>query len=1033
MRLHLLTALILTGTCAVAEPPPVPTTARLEVVLDGAVWPGEPGSDPTKPQPLSLRLARNHGRWERVVGAAARSANKTDQHGRALELAIDDRQAKVSVTLQEEPAPWDPPRDWNRYQVTLTRAADGTYTGTWMGAYHGQAGQGKAVGTVLPVTEAPGAVPAADERPRLLFRKRDLPALKAKAATPWGQREVQRLRAVAQGRGGPGTEGPTARAMALGLLYQLTGEKALADQGRKLLLADLPNWYNVSQVHGAAACVSQGTMAYDLLAETGDPAWRAAMQGMLRVKMNYLYYPPSGGFNDNDGSNWSGMFRSAMGMAALGLLADGPAPDQKPLEAPAITALPAMADLPVEGMVVTALEPGKAIGTWLHAGPFDVERDTPVLATIGGAAARPKTGMVVTYTNRAGASASCTFAPLPATCRISKEMADKYRLPALEGGLDYAAVSGRKYLTTHLLSTVLEVAQAGTYQIQHYSKKIDRLGLHLDGRTVTSGQVVQLAAGRHLLVMEAAIGVCGNWEFMESYLRFQPLTPAEAGAWLATAKREYEHVQAVRAIDREENADTEARRWLAVAELRQSNFADIAFGDAGWNGEGEAYTQHALRTALCFEHAFLNATGRRLSASANLPATFSLYVAKTVFRADGADMPSYGPGGGPLGVDNWARGFALVEPRYREVCRQAWDRTTALAETGKFQNPTALISDLDACSAAFRFVNHPGTEPATVDVAGVVPRVLVDRRKGGFVFRNAWKDDDDSVATLLIDHAKIQAGWNGPDYGDIRWYALGTVWAERGIPWGNGINLRRAEKDGTYPDLRQFGSVVSVPGCKIAQAGTPAPKTGRAALIAANVAADGSGVVDVDLSGCYVGAVEVEVPGQTKKKSEVKDLGIRARRSVAVDYSGAAGVPALMAVADRLTGTKGDETWQFCTAAEHKITTDATGFTITAANGATLRGTVVAPAIPTITVVSAKFSHEANYHGSHDQVWLTRQVIRVQGAGSLFVVVMTVQKGAAPAVAVDGTKAKVGAQTIAWDGTTLKLEKLAATSAIQAP
>jgi hypothetical protein len=475
----------------------------------------------------------------------------------------------------------------------------------------------------------------------------------------------------------------------------------------------------------------------------------------------------------------------------------------------------------------------------------------------------------------------------------------------------------------------------------------------------------------------------------------------------------------VRAIDREDRADTEARRWLAVAELRQSNFADIAFGDAGWNAEGEAYTQHALRTALCYEHAFLNAIGRRLSASVNLPATFPLYVAKTVFRAEGADMPSYGPGGGPLGVDNWARGFALVEPRYREVCRQVWDRTLALAEAGKFWNPTGLISDLDACSAAFRFVNHPGGEPLAVDPATVLPRTLVDRQRGGFVLRNAWQDDDDSVATVLVDHAKVQAGWRGPDFGDIRWYALGTVWAERGIPWGNGINLRRAEKDGSYPDVRQFGSVVSVPGFKLAQGGTPALPTGRAALVGATLANDGSGVVNVDLSGCYVGVEETEGARRTR----AKDVGVRALRSVAVDHSGAAGVPALLAVADRLTGTKGDETWQFCTAAEHQITTDATGFTITAANGATLRGTVVAPATPTLSVESVKFSHEANYHGSHDQVWLTRQVIRVKGAGGLFVVVMTVQRGAAPDVKVESFKARVGGQAVIWDGKSLVLDK----------
>ena len=63
--------------------------------------------------------------------------------------------------------------------------------------------------------------------------------------------------------------------------------------------------------------------------------------------------------------------------------------------------------------------------------------------------------------------------------------------------------------------------------------------------------------------------------------------------------------------------------------------------------------------------------------------------------------------------------------------------------------------------------------------------------------------------------------------------------------------------------------------------------------------------------------------------------------------------------------------------------------------------------------------HEINYHGRHSQTDLARQVIELPG-GETYLVVMTVQPGPAPAVAVKGegsaAKATVGGRVVSFDG-----------------
>ena len=244
------------------------------------------------------------------------------------------------------------------------------------------------------------------------------------------------------------------------------------------------------------------------------------------------------------------------------------------------------------------------------------------------------------------------------------------------------------------------------------------------------------------------------------------------------------------------------------------------------------------------------------------------------------------------------------------------------------------------------------------------------------------------------------------------------------MPWGNGVSTRKKLADGTFPDLRVAGSVVLVPEAPMTVE-SAGPADGRARLLSVQTDPDGSGIVRADLSGCYTGTEELaDVAG--RPKCVVRDLGIRAVRSIAVDHSGKTGVPVLVVVADQLTGTKTNNVWQLCTAPEHDVAVADNTFTIRAKNGATLRGTVVTPAPPVIKVEPARFVHEINYHARHRHAEFTRQVIRVSG-GETFLVVLTVQTGEAPAVKRDGGKITVGGKALTFDGEQILTEEIGRT------
>ena len=173
---------------------------------------------------------------------------------------------------------------------------------------------------------------------------------------------------------------------------------------------------------------------------------------------------------------------------------------------------------------VAKLESGKTPNRWLYAGPFFVDEKTDVFREQGGAgAARPGAGLKVAYTDTDGKPAVAVFASLDAQHVIDAKYAQALRNPRLEGGVNFATASGRKYNTTSYAYTVLDVDRPRAYRVEIHHGRVKNTDVYLAGQRLKDQAVVQLSPGRFPLMIRAAIATCGNWEPIEVAVQFREL------------------------------------------------------------------------------------------------------------------------------------------------------------------------------------------------------------------------------------------------------------------------------------------------------------------------------------------------------------------------------------------------------------------------------------------------------------------------------------------------------------------------------
>jgi hypothetical protein len=206
----------------------------------------------------------------------------------------------------------------------------------------------------------------------------------------------------------------------------------------------------------------------------------------------------------------------------------------------------------------------------------------------------------------------------------------------------------------------------------------------------------------------------------------------------------------------------------------------------------------------------------------------------------------------------------------------------------------------------------------------VLPKTAQDMQKGFFVFRNTYKDATDCLATVYLHREAVRASWQCEP--SIHIWGLGGKWLS------------------FDPSRKSVGT-----------------RGQGAELVHAALLKGGSGAV-------------------TAKA----DTGAFA---FAVDYSGAADVPAAYVLVDNIEKP-------LTMVANAKITIAADGRSFTLSNDAataTLHATLLAPA-------GAKCIADKN-------------ILTLPGKSRL---VMTLQAGDAPAVAAEGDAFKIGKQVIRW-------------------
>jgi hypothetical protein len=986
-------------------------------------------------QGLSLVLERAEGRWIPLVG----DAEQCRCFG-LIEEAKDGR-LKVTVLIDAMSRKNNLFKTQNRtslttYTLELT-GLDKTVKGTWKSTHGG----GAVSGRILP-RPAVGTPAATGEHPRFLLRSADLAALKAKAATSWGQAMVKALDQ-------PEAWSRSSRAVGLGLLYRITGEKRYAREAQALIQTDIASgwWDVIGPIHDPPHKILEAVYAWDLIHDACDEDFRRELPRLARRNLRFMddFCDILRG-NGHPHSNWSAQFMSGLGLAALACLADPADPDPAPE-----TGIPSITPptTPPEGLPVLPFDgPKNQTTRWLVAGPFDMGLGHDGLASLGGEAkavirdglkfplkvkanesreVNDKDGLhyiqmkntrppIHWYTYRGDDLQPLTkeiegvFRPFPA-----QWICGETTYAGAPGWMDLRIASGFRSYRTFYLAAALEVPSATTVIVRFQNQQRDRPRVWISGRMVRVNDMVTLAPGIHPVIYPLTyttfIASHGRDQAIYDSFQLVPATSEQVDQLRRHRQciRDF-HDLASKTLAGTSYADFWPHLWLAYARAKMDQWCRNAISEGGWNIAGDCYSIPSLQALGPFAHAYATSTGAGLASPGNLGQVLPHQVHKTVFAADRAFAPPFGRGGGPYGPMIYARCFSFVDTGLKPAVGWAAHRTLELAQAGKLASENLVVADLDPLSAAFALVQWPLPE-AVKPPQGILPLAVA-----AWTFRNRFQDGEDAVAMI--------AGWIHPggDWGDVvsgewRLSALGHDWAMR----GGSVSRDEAFHNIVFPAMQYDGKSTVWRQVLYREAGgsaAGAPGTVRLQMHTMGKNGDAGPVIGSrsflsDFSGACGAPVLVvlrdrvpPVPPPPPKKDDVQDLD-KSDKELGdnADLLGSVGKPVKPPTfAER---NQHLHRWMMVTDPAHQVTVRPDGFTLTAKDGTTLVATVLSPAKPRIHHEPAGISMELNYRYDHRGGPTPRTAIQVAGDGP-FLVAMTVQKGQAPKVALAGDRLSIG-------------------------
>jgi hypothetical protein len=942
------------------------------------------------------------------------------------------------------------------YVLTLRPTADGTIGGEWTDK---TAGKGAITGRLLPMPRAAKPAPAPGEHPRFLLRADGLPALKTKAATPFGQSLAKHMDKVSWSRSG--------MAVGLATLYRISGDKSYAARAQELVRQDIRGgfWDVIGPIHDPPHKVMEAVYAWDLIHDACDPEFTKELMARLRPAMRFMcdFCDVDRG-NGHPHSNWSAQFQTGVGMAALALLAD-PSDYKEPDPIVGIRALSPPSEPIHESVPVFPWDADATnLTRWLVAGPFDIGLGNDGLKEIGGAA-RAKVHDGLRFPIMVKEKESREVNDMDGVHYIQQKNAKTFqwghvkgddgqpltkkaegvfrKFPAewicsptayagWPGSMDLRTASGYRSYRTFYVAAALKVPEAVTAIVRFQNQQRDDPCVYIAGAKFRVNDVVRLEPGvypvMHPVTYTTFLGSHGRDEAIYHGFSLQPAQPDQIAKMTNHRKAVADFTKRCReTLDGTPYADFWPRLWLACSRAMMDSWVTHAVSEGGWNIAGDCYTLPSLQSLAPYAHAYANAVGFTLGSPGHLDAVLPHQVHKTVFDANRAFAPAFGRGGGPYGPMPYARCFSFVDEKLKPAVGWAAHRTLELARAGNLKSENLVVDELDPMSAAFALLNWPLPEQCKPP-EGILPLTAADRQRQCWTFRNRFKDGDDGVAALA---GFVHGGgdWGDVVSGEFRLAGLGCEWAVRGSG-GDMANVVQLA-DEVARSLR----VRSIVYREIERRNP-----------------DGAACVTLDL-----------VPLLTKhewRETYGKPIG---SRTLLTDFSGACGAPVLVVVQDQIPpipkkppktavdsiaekrdspeaatddaganedilpefakkrpppgpyeppeNTNDYHRWQFVADAGHKVAMRPDGFSLSSTNGATLNAVVLRPAKVRMWKQSVSIPMELNYRYDHRGGRLPRTVVTA-GADESFLVVLTLQRGPAPPVSVADDRITVGGQKL---------------------
>jgi len=675
---HLLIALATTlqslvlfsGGLAQGRPLASELSGELELILHDALFRGPSPEEGT--QNLIVYTEVDHGQWAKVWGLAHECTK-----GLHFGLVRDATVHQGRLTLHLEMKLGDD--RWARggrgaYAIELNRSGNGQLEGKFAGTFKGLKVSGRAIGTLRP----PRSMKVKDfkpvrpgEHPRILFRKRDLPELRRKLKTPFGQAYLAKAR-------------QSGDLINLGMLFQLTGDKNYADQAMTVVRSfggDIDPKPSGSGSTGHR--LVQVALAYDLCYDGWPKDFRNEITESLlgRVKYRQQRLHP-GHANYHPCSNYYGPSHGSSGLASLAVWQEqGPEPQQPaaPFNARESSGAvaPAADYKPGRGVPRSKFASGVLPAEWLFACGFKPRPGQDPLRALGGAvSARPAAGNRVSCGDRTDA-----FRLIP-----HEEDKGYWIHPTWTKGrpaIDITNATGRIYNSTSYFFTVVDNDRPRWARL---TTDWDPAEVYLAGESLRHGDVVHLEKGLYPLLVVATIGEVPSHARILMQPRLTELGEEQARVIIDDKRAAHQFELDLweddrRAWEESGGINPATEFYVRAARSRCYWHYRLGMGDGGFQAEtGSHYSGIGSWYPVVYATAYRKVFGRDASSHPDVTHLVPRRMMQVVFRDDGSQLYQMINSGTGFDIGwRWSTAaFPIVPDEYKPAIVWAWNRVAGV-------------------------------------------------------------------------------------------------------------------------------------------------------------------------------------------------------------------------------------------------------------------------------------------------------------------------------------------------------------------